>query len=111
MVKPNHPLTYADDNSHIMAHKQDCAPFAARDLVYLAETLLLELSVTDRKNFVDNQDLRLEMRSYSEGQADIHARRVPFYWGIEKGLDLCKIDDLVELVLDLSAGHAEDRTV
>ena len=46
-----------------------------RDLVHLAQALLLELGVADRQHLVDDQDFRLEMRGDGEGEAHIHAAR------------------------------------
>ena len=74
-----------------------------RDVLHLAEALLLELGVADRQHLVDDQDLRLEMRRHGEGEPHVHAARVALDRRVEELLDLGEGDDLVELALDLGA--------
>src|SRR5262249_36782401 len=56
-------------------------------------------------------NLWIEMRGDRKCQPHIHSAGVPLYWGIEKCADAREINDLIELGIDLSATHAEDRTV
>ena len=55
-----------------MAHEQYCPPVTGH-ILHLAQALLLELSVADSKNFVDDQDFRLQMGGNSKGQTHVHA--------------------------------------
>src|SRR5205814_2993508 len=55
--------------------------------------------------------LRLKVRGDREGEAHVHAGRVPLDRRLDKALDFREGDDLVELARDLGAAHAEDRTV
>ena len=57
------------DHAHVVAHKQHCPALAARDIVHLSETLLLKVGVADRQHFVDDEDVRLEMRRHRETEA------------------------------------------
>ena len=36
-------------------------------IVHLAEALLLEFGITDRENFIDDQDLGFEVRGHGKG--------------------------------------------
>ena len=84
--------------------KSTVRPFAARDLIHLAKTLLLELGIADREHLVDDQDFRLQMRRDGKRQPHIHAGRIALHRRIEKPLDLGERDDLVELFADLARG-------
>ena len=81
------------------------------DVVHLAEALLLEPRVADREHFVDDQDLRLEVRRDREREPHVHAARVVLHRRVDEALDLGEGDDLVELARDLRAAHAENRAV
>ena len=69
----------------------------------LPEALLLELRVADGEHFVDDQDLRLEVRRDRERQPHVHAGGVALDRRVEELLDLGERDDLVELAADLGA--------
>lgn len=88
------------DGGEIVADEQDGAA-AARDLLHLAETLVLECEVADGEDFVDDQDFRFEMRCDGESQPDIHAAGIVLHLRVEEALDLGKGHDLVELPRDL----------
>ena len=83
-----------------MANKQHCPP-AVRDILHLAEALLLELSVADGENLVDDQDLWFQVGGDGEGQPNVHAAGVALDRRVEELFDFREIDDLVELPCDL----------
>ncbi len=56
-------------------------------------------------------NLRFEMRGDREGKAHVHAGRIAFDWSVEKPVDLGESDDLVKLLPDVLAAHAEDGAV
>ena len=89
------------DRLHVVAHEQHRAP-GVRDLLHLAEALALELAVADREHFVDDQDLRLEVRRDGEREPHVHAAAVVLHRRVEEALDLGERDDLVELRRDLA---------
>ena len=68
-----------------------------RDVVHLAEALLLEARVADRQHLVDDQDLGLEVRGDGEREPHVHAARVVLHRRVDEPLDLRERDDLVEL--------------
>jgi hypothetical protein len=51
------------------------------------------------------------MSGDSKSQSHVHAAGITLGGGIQELFDLGKLDDLVELALDLSAGHAQDSPV
>src|ERR1700739_1061304 len=51
------------------------------------------------------------MSGDSESQAHIHAAGVALDGSVEKFLNPCKIDNLIKLLRDLRAFHAQDRSV
>ena len=57
---------------HVVAHEEH-RPSIARDVVHLAEAFSLELRVADGEDFVDDQDLGLEVRGDREGEPHVHA--------------------------------------
>jgi hypothetical protein len=90
---------------------EDDRPPDGRDLVHLAEALALEGEVAHRQHLVDEEDLRLEMRGYREGEAHGHSARVPLDRRVEELLDLGESDDLVEAPVDLPSGEPEQNSV
>src|SRR2546429_7581260 len=51
------------------------------------------------------------MCSYRKSQTYIHAAAIAFNWGIQELLDLSEGYNLIELSLNLSAGHSQYRSV
>jgi hypothetical protein len=81
------------------------------DVAHLAEAFGLKCRVADGEHLVDEQDFRLEVCGDGEGEAEVHAARVPLHRRVDEPLDLGERHDLVELADDLLAMHAEDRAV
>src|SRR6185369_6165504 len=93
---------------HVVTDKQNRATLHA-DVAHLLETLLLKLRITDRQHFGSQQRFRLEMRRNTKREPHVHAARITLHGGLKKLLALGKTDDLVELPLDPTLAHAEDR--
>jgi hypothetical protein len=74
-------------------------------------TLILKRDVTYRQYFINQQNLRFQMSCGGEGEAHIHAAGVALNGRVEKFLNPCKIDNLIELLRDLDAFHAQDSPV
>src|SRR5699024_7576027 len=69
----------------------------------------LEGGVSNSEHFVDEKNLRLEMRGDSEREAHVHAARVALDGSVDGLLDLGELDDRIELPRDLVLSHAEYR--
>ena len=109
-IKHERSITQILHRRHLVTHKQHRAPPLSH-LAHLAQALLLELSVADREDLVDEEDLGFEVGGDGEGQADAHAAGVALDGGVDKLLDAGEGDDLVELAVDLGFAHAEDGAV
>ena len=95
---------------HVVRDKDDGATLLGH-LPHLPQALGLELLVTDRQDLIGDEDVRLQVSGHGEGQAQVHARGVAFYGGVQELLHLREPDDVVEAGLDLLLVHAEDGAV
>src|SRR5271154_1789924 len=95
------------DRRHVVTYKEDSATVAS-DIADFPEASLLECRISNCQHFVDEQDLRLEMRGYCKSEPHEHATRVAFYRGIQESLDLGKRDYLIELSRDFHPSHAKN---
>src|SRR5437667_12222573 len=93
-----------------MCHEQNGAA-AVDDFVHLRKAFLLKLRVAHGQNFIDNEDLRIQVRGHRECQSHIHATRVMFDGRFEKFLCSCEINNLVKLRVNLAPAHAQDCSV
>ena len=67
----------------------------------------LELCVSDRQHFVNEQDVRLEVGSDGEAEPHVHAGRVPLHRRIDEPLNAGELDDAFELAGDFAPRHAQ----
>src|SRR3954465_12761901 len=81
------------------------------DLPETFKALLLKLGITDRQNFIDQQDFCFHVSGYGKGEAYVHAARVAFYRGVDELLDLGERDDLIQFARDLRLFHAQDGAI
>jgi hypothetical protein len=96
------------DRRHVVAHEQHRPP-VARDVAHLAEALLLERRVSDREHLVEDEDVRLEVRSDGEREAQVHPAGVALDRRVDEAAHPGELDDLVEAPVDVRAVHPEDR--
>ena len=90
-----------------MADEQD-RPAGLGDFAHLAEAFLAEGGVADGEHFVDEQDLRGQVRGYGEAQAHGHAAGVALHGRLQQLLDAGESDDRGEGGADFAALHAQD---
>ena len=83
----------------------------ARDLAHFSQTLFLEFCIPYCQHFIDNQDLRFQMRRYRECQPNVHAGRIALHRCVEEALYLGERNNFIELLADFTLRHAKDRTV
>src|SRR5437868_3713552 len=93
-----------------MTDKQNDAP-SAHDLGHYAQSFFLKLYISDGQHFIDHENIGLEVRGDRESEPHVHSARVALYRRIEKFLDICKANYLIEFSLYFCATHAEDRTI
>ena len=80
-----------------------------RNFLHFAEALLLKFEVADGQHFVHEQNFGLEMRGHGKRQPHLHSRAEMLQRRIDETFDLGEIDDLVELAVDFSLAHPENR--
>src|ERR1017187_7665481 len=105
------PAAQTRDRRHIVAYKQDCAPFLRRNIVHLSQAFLLEARIPDCQNFINYQDFRLKVRSDGKGQTNIHPGTVALDWCVEELLGLGKGNYLIELGFHLGLSHSENSSI
>gem|GEM_PF-3751746 len=71
------------------------------------EALFFEGDIAYGENFVQNQDVRLQMRRNSEPQSDGHSRTVVTNWHIDEFSNLSEIDDFLKFLINLGAGETQ----
>ena len=81
------------------------------DIVHFSKALFLKFGIADSQHFVDNQNLRLEVRGHRKRKPNVHSRRIVLHRRVEKFFDLGKGDDFIELLADFPLRHAEDGAV
>ena len=79
-----------------MADEQNGAVLVDSNRLHLAQRLLLKARIAYRKDLINDEDFRLEMRRHGERKPDIHAAAVALDRGIEKSFHLREVNDLVE---------------
>ena len=98
------------DHFQIVRNKEHCGP-AAEHFPHALDALLLERIVPHAQHFVHDQHLWIDVSGYRESEPCIHPRGVTLDWRVNELFDSGEGDDLVELGLDLSPAHAQDRAV
>src|SRR2546429_2323377 len=93
-----------------MCHEQNRSA-AVDDFVHLRKAFLLELCVAHGQHFIDNEDLRIQVRGHGECQSHIHPTRVTLDRRLEKSFGSGKIYDVVEFRVNLASAHAQYSSV
>src|SRR6266436_2463145 len=106
-VNPNPAVRETANLIELMRDEDDRASCAG-DIAHLAEAFFLEIYVPDGQDFIDEENLRLEVSSDSEGQADVHAGGVVLYGSVNEFFEFGEGYDFIELALDFALAHAED---
>ena len=78
-----------------MADEQHRAPASAADILHLADGFFLELGVTDGQDFIDDQDLGLQMGGDGESEPHGHAGRVALDWRVDVAFTSGECDDFL----------------
>ena len=106
-LNPDHAMAKAANLIKLMADEDYCAT-GAGDVAHFAQAFFLEVDVADSKDFIDEEDFRLEMGGDGEGQADVHAGGVVLDGSVNEFFKLGEGDDFVEFAVDFALAHAED---
>ena len=98
------------DGGQVVGHEQN-GRSGLNELVHPRHASILEHRVADRERLVDDEDLRLEVRSDREAESQLHPRRVVLDLCVDRLLELRERHDVVEAATDLPARDAEDAPV
>src|SRR5207253_2732670 len=102
-------FTHSPDLVHLVADKNNSAPTAC-DVTHLAKALLLEGSIANSKNFIDEENFWLQVGSDGKRQTHLHSGAVVLKRGVDEFLDLRKCHHLVKLAIHFTLAHAQDCT-
>src|SRR5437764_14283691 len=69
------------------------------------ETLLLEEHISRRQRFVDKENIRINADRRAESEPGLHATRVSLKRLVNDMTQLSKVDNVVELAVDLLTRH------
>ncbi len=84
---------------------------AALELGELVETLVREALVAHRQDFVDQQDIGIDMDRDGESQPHVHPGRVGLHRRVDELLELGEFDNLVEALGHFALRQAEHDAV
>ena len=90
-----------------MAHEENRATLAG-DVAHLAEALPLELHVTDGEDFVNDEDLGVQVGRHGEREAHFHSGGISFDRLLQERLHAGERRDLVVLRADLAPRHPQN---
>src|SRR5258707_5943061 len=107
-IDPDDAVAETSNLIELMGDEDD-GTAGVRHVAHFAQAFLLEVDVADGEHFVYQKNLRLEVGGNAEGEADIHTRGVMFDRSVDEFLDFGEGYDFVELAVDLSLAHAQDR--
>ena len=102
LFEADSPVAKRANRRHVVADEKHRAAFV-RDFVHSADALFLEGGVAHGQHFVDEQNLRNQVRRHGERQTKIHAGGIALYRRIDELLDFGESDDFVELRRSISA--------
>src|SRR5204863_2806656 len=108
--EPHCGVAQVPDGLEGVRHDDDCLT-ARTELVELLEALLLELGIPYGEHLVDQQDVWVDVDRHGETQPHVHARRVVLHRRVDEVLEAGERDDLVESLVELLLGQAEDRAI
>ncbi len=79
--------------------------------VHVIHAAALELFVAHCDDFVDEQDLRVDVDRHREAESDVHAARVDLHRLVDEVTDAAELDDVVHRVGHVLPGESEHGAV
>ena len=102
MVNPDRTRAQPANERHVMANQDDCPPSLLKFLEP-RQALRLKSLVSHRKQFVNQEDVRLEDSRGRHRQAQVHTVRVPTDWLIDEFAELRELHDVWQMILNIAA--------
>ena len=111
MIHQDDPGAHALDLPDVVADKKNGSSLSFDHFLHPVEALALKRQVAHRQHFIHDEDFCLDAGGYGKCELDLHARAVALDRGVDEFRHLGKVDDLVELLVDLLPRHAEDGAI
>src|SRR5882672_7194405 len=105
-VNPDAARAQIFDGGHIVRNKEDRAA-ATTEPIHGVEAFALEARVADGQNFINDENIRIEVRGHGKAQAQAHAGRVALDRCIQELCYAGKFHHGVHLGGDLAVFHAQ----
>ena len=110
VTQQHRAVAQALDGLRIVRHEDD-RPATPLELGDLAKALSLEVLVADREHLVEQEHVRLDVRSDGETESHVHPRRIGPHRQVDEPLELGERDDLVHQLANACAREPVDRPV
>ncbi len=108
MFKKDGAIAVSGDLRHAVADEQDGLADGA-EAVETIKTLFLERHVTDGKDLVDDENVRVDFGR--QGKPHIHSGRLFLYGGVDEVADIGEIDNTLLAGQHLAPGEPEQEAV
>src|SRR5262245_27599169 len=93
-----------------MADENDGSP-STTNVLHFANAFILESRIADSQNFINQQNLWLQMGRHGESQSHIHATGIMLNRRVNELFDFGERDDLIKFTAYFAASHSEIRAV
>ena len=94
-----------------MTYEQDGSATTRGHFLHLADSFLLELSITHCEDFIHNKNFWFKKSGDGEAETHGHTRGETLNRGVKIALDASEVDNLIELAVNLMAGHTHDAAI
>ena len=102
MVEINNTGAEGFDLGEAMGDEDGSDVFGGLKLFHSLKAFGLKVGVTNGEDFINEENFRVDVDGDREGQTHVHARGIVFNGLIDKFFDFGKIDDFLQILLNLS---------
>src|ERR1041385_7002325 len=93
-----------------MAHDKNGSALLC-NFAHLAEAFFLKRIIANGKDFIQDENFRVEISGDRECQAYLHAARIALDRNINESFHLGELDNLIEIPVDLRLLHSKNGAV
>ena len=109
-VEKNNPIAVFSDTAQVVAYEQNGLTHFL-ELLEFSVTFCLEKYITYGKRLINDQDLRIDIDGHRKSQTHEHTTGVCFYRLMDKLSNICKIQDRLQLGINLLSGKTDHTSV
>src|SRR5688572_8267246 len=109
MAHTKNAVTNLGDLLHGMRNKNNGA--ATEEFGNAAITFVAKPCVAYRQHFIQQKNVWIQRCSYSKSESHLHARAETLHWRVNEVTDVGKINDLLDLRVNLPLRHSQHGTV